>query len=111
MCHGREVGLLRCLCARSRWNAELGKGAGQLGTAPKPSGGVQYLPEAVLAWWRIDDRPAGRMRVEVLADPPELFAWLRGDAGHCVDDRVPRAEGGLRRGVQPGRPRHAAART
>jgi hypothetical protein len=25
MCGRGEVGLLRCLCARSRWNAELGE--------------------------------------------------------------------------------------
>src|SRR5262249_48054458 len=44
----------------------------------------------LLALWRIDDRPADRTGVEVLADLPELL-------GHRVDDRVPRSEGGLRR--------------
>src|SRR5262245_7677013 len=97
MCDGGEAGWRRCLWAWSRPNAELGKGAGQLGTGPEPSGGLQWLSEAVLAWWRVDDRPADRTRVEVLADLPELLAWRRGNARHCVDDRVPRAEGGRRR--------------
>src|SRR6266851_6771911 len=96
-CGGGEAGLRRCLLARSQWNAELGEGAGQLGTGPKPSGDLHLLSEAVLAWWRIDDRPTGRTRVDALADLPELLAWLGGDTGHCVDDGVPRAEGGLRR--------------
>src|SRR5438034_11412981 len=96
MCGGR-AGLRRCPCARSQWNAEPGEGAGQAGTCPQPSGYLQWLPEAVLAWRRIDDRPADRTWVEVLADPPELLPWPGGDAGHRVDDRVPRAERGLRR--------------
>src|SRR6266851_5580734 len=92
------------------WNAELGKGANQLTTASEPSGNRQRLPEAALAWARVDDRPAGRTRIEILADPPELLAWLRGNAGHGVDDCVPRTEGSLRRrGAQAGRPRHGAA--
>src|SRR5215469_6061042 len=104
MCGEGEAGGRRCLWGRSRPNAELGKGAGQLGTGSQPSGDLQRLPEAVLAWWCVDDRPAGRTRVEVLVNPAELLAWLGGDAGHCVDDRVPRAEVGLRRrGAQPGR--------
>src|SRR5258706_13420608 len=97
----------RRLCGSRRagpWNAELGKGANQLTTAPKPSGDQQRLPEAALAWKRIDDRPAGSTRIEILADPPELLAWLRGNAGHGVDDCVPRTEGSLRRrSAQPGR--------
>src|SRR5215471_12180214 len=111
---GGRAGLRSGLRARSRWNAELGKGAGQLRTGSQPTGALQRLPEAVLAGWRIDDRPAGRTRVEVLVNPPELLAWLGSDAGHCVDDRVPRAEGGLRRlGAQPGRRLggHAGVRT
>src|SRR5215472_13168813 len=100
---GGRAGLRSCPCARSRWNAELGKGAGQLGTGSQPSGDLQRLPEAVLAWRRIDDRPADRTRVEVLANPPGLLAWLGGDAGHRVADCVPRAERGLRRlGAQLG---------
>src|SRR5215469_8565035 len=87
----------RCRRVRPHRDAELGKSAGQLGTGPEPSGDLQWLPEAVLARWRVNDRPAGRTRVEILADPAELLTWLRGDAGNDVDDRVPRAERGLRR--------------
>ena len=65
-------------------------------TAPEPSGDLQWLPEAGLAWWGIDDRSANRTGVEVLADLPVLLAWLGGDTRNCVADRVPRAEGGLR---------------
>src|SRR5258706_8937619 len=103
----------RRLCGSRRagpWNAELGKGANQLTTAPKPSGDQQRLPEAALAWARIDDRPAGGTRIEILADPPELLAWLRGNAGHGVADCVPRTEGSLRRrSAQADRPRQGAA--
>src|SRR5437016_2327333 len=113
LCGGR-AGLRGWPRARSQWNADPGEGAGQPGTCPEPSGFLQWLPEAVLAWWRIDDGPADRTWVEVLADPPELLAWAGGDAGHRVDDRVPRAEGGLRqRGSQRGRrlAGHVGART
>src|SRR5215831_2890282 len=104
VCGEGEAGGRRCLWGRSRPNPELGEDAGQLGTGPEPSGVLQWLPEAVLAWWRVDDRPADRTRVEVLADLPELLAWLRGNAWHCVDDYVPCAERGLRRwGGQLGR--------
>ena len=58
MCGNGRVGLQHRLHAR--WNAELGEGAGQLGTAPKPSGGLEWLSEAALAWRRVDDRPAER---------------------------------------------------
>src|SRR5712671_1639429 len=110
LCGSRWAGPLRCLVVRSWWNAELGKGANQLTTAPKPSGNQQWLPEAALAWARVDDRPAGRTRIEILADPPELLAWLRGNAWHGVDDCVPRTEGSLRRrGAQTGRRRQRAA--
>src|SRR5215472_12604854 len=116
-CHwmsGGRGGLRSRLYARSRWNAELGKGAGQLGTGSQPSDDLQRQPEAFLPWWRIDDRPADCPRVEVLVNPPELLAWLWGDAGHCVADCVSRAEGGLRRlGAQLGRRLggHAGVRT
>src|SRR5215472_5898441 len=101
---GGRAGPRGCRCDRSQWNAEPGQGTGQLGTGPEPSGDLQWLAEAVLAWWRVDDRPADRIRVEVLADPPELLARLGSDAGNGVADRVPRAEGGLRRrGSQRGR--------
>src|SRR6516164_8899007 len=97
VCGGGEAGRRRSRWARSRPNAELGKGPGQLGTGPEPSDDLQWLRETVLARWRIDNRPADRTRVEVLADLPELLARLRGNAWHRVDDRVPWAERGLRR--------------
>src|SRR5689334_24864635 len=110
LCGSRWAGPLRCLVVRSWWNAERSKGANQLTTAPKPAGNQQWLPEAALAWQRVDDRPAGRTRIEILADPPELLAWLRGYAGYGVDDCVPRTEGSLgRRVAQAGRPRQGAA--
>src|SRR5215472_17037388 len=96
MCGGR-AGLRGWLCARSHGDAEPVKGAGQAGTGPEPPGDLLWLPEAILARGCVDDRPAGRAWVEILADPPGLLAWPGGDAGNCVDDRVPRAEGGLRR--------------
>ena len=100
----RQAALLHCRYARSWRNPEPGEGAGQLGTSTEPSGDLQWLPEAALAWWCVDDRPADRARVEVLADAPELLARLRGDPRHRIDDRVPQAEGALRRrGAQPGR--------
>src|SRR5258706_7766893 len=103
----------RRLCGSRRagpWNAEPAKGAKRLTTASKPSGDQQRLPEAALAWARIDDRPAGGTRIEILADPPELLAWLRGNAGHGVDDCVPRTEGSLRRrSAQADRRPHGAA--
>src|SRR5260221_6252385 len=103
LCGSRRAVPLRCLVVRSWWNAELGKGANKLTAAPKPSGDQQWLPKAALAWARVDDRAAGRTRIEILADPPELLAWLRGNAGHGVDDCVPRTEGSLRRrGAQAG---------
>src|SRR5215831_361204 len=104
------AGLLRHPCARWRRNAELGKRAGQLRPAAEPAGDGQGSPEPVLAWWRVDDRPAGRPRVDVLADLPDLLARPRYHAGHRIDDQVPRAEGGRRRGgAQPGRIRSADA--
>src|SRR5258707_9373293 len=111
LCGSRRAVPLRCLVVRSWWNAELGKGANQLTAAPKPSGDQQWLPQAALARARVDDRAAGRTRIEILADPPELLAWLRGNAGHGVDDCVPRTEGSLRRrGAQAGRGRPPAPR-
>src|SRR5579859_6145693 len=101
---GGRAGPRGCRCDRSQRNAELGQGTGQLATGPEPSGDLQWLPEAGLAWRCVDDRPADRVRVEVLHDPPELLAWLGSDAGNGVTDRVPRAEGGLRRrGPERGR--------
>src|SRR5258708_37483899 len=101
---------LRGVVVRCWWNAELGKGANKLTAAPKPSGDQQWLPKAALAWARVDDRAAGRTRIEILADPPELLAWLRGNAGHGVDDCVPRTEGSLRRrSAQADRRRQGAA--
>src|SRR5258708_1316790 len=113
LCGSRWAVPLRCVVVRSWGNAELGKGANQLTAAPKPSGNQQWLPKATLPWERVDDRPGGRTRIEILADAPELLAWLRGNAGHGVDDCVPRTEGSLRRrGAQAGggRPRGATAR-
>src|SRR5260221_7355048 len=111
LCGSRRAVPLRCLVVRSWWNAELGKGANQLTAAPKPSGDQQRLPKAALAWARVDDRAAGRTRIEILADPPELLAWLRGNAGHGVDDRVPRTEGSRRRrGAQAGGARPGGGR-
>ena len=99
----RQAALLHCRYARSWRNPEPGEGAGQLGTSTEPSGDLQWLPEAALAWWCVGDRPADRARVEVLADAPELLARLRGDPRHRIDDRVPQAEGAhRRRGAQPG---------
>src|SRR5215813_134257 len=52
------------------------------------------------------------MRIELLADPPEPLVSLRGNAGHCEDDGVPRAEGGMRgRSSQPDRGRYTAEPT
>src|SRR5207344_3402286 len=72
----QAAGWLRCLCARSLRNAELGQRAGQLGTAAKPPSRLQGLPEAALTGRRVDERPACRVRVKVLAHPPELLARL-----------------------------------
>src|SRR5262245_38847200 len=86
------------------WNAEPGKRAGQRRGGPQPDGGLQWLPESGLARLRVDHRAAGRVRVDVLADPPVLLAWPGGYAGNRVDDGVPRAEGGIRRrGAQQAR--------
>src|SRR5215469_10780719 len=101
MCARGETGLGGGLGAWSRRNAELGKRAGKVATRPEPSEDRQRAPG--LAWWRVDDRPAGRTGVEVLADLPELFARQGELAVHGVGDRVPRAEGGRRRrGAQLG---------
>src|SRR5258706_328013 len=93
------------------WNAELGKGANQLTTASKPSGDQQRLPEAALAWARIDDRPAGGTRIEIWAEPSELCAGWRGTAGEGEND-VQRGtgEGVGRRGAKGERRRRGAAR-
>src|SRR5260370_4175300 len=91
---GGGAGLRGCRCARSQRHAELGQGPGQLGSGPEPAGDLQWHPEAVLAWWGVDDRPADRTWVEVLAGPPGLIARLGGDAAHAVGYRVTRAECG-----------------
>src|SRR5215467_13338433 len=69
-------------------------------TGTKPSAVLEWAPEALLAGRCVADWPADRARVEILADPPVLLAWLWWNAGHGVRDRVPRAQRGLgRRGV------------
>src|SRR6516225_7858823 len=88
MCGRGMASLLRRPRARWRRNTELGKSASQLRPAPEPAGDGQGSPEPVLACWRVDDRPAGRSRVNVLADLPDLLARLRYDARHRVDDQI-----------------------
>ena len=105
----RRVGCAACVPAAGGTPSS-GQRASKLRPAPEPSGDRQGPPEALLARRRVDERATGSTRVEVLADPAELLARPWGDAGHRIHQRVPRAEGGLRRGrVQPGRRRAADA--